>query len=189
LEMNGAQLREALEHAASFFQPWPLPAGESIRLPSFSVDSAAGVQYAIDLRQPAGHRITGLTFKGKPLADSQKLRVAVNNYRYGGGDNYTVYNGVHIVHRSSKEIRDLIIERLTRTGIVPTTANHNWRIEPQDAVEALRRAATEQQERDAPSALKIISGPFGFTIFLPRTAFDGGPLPEPKHGLDLPEGN
>ncbi len=120
VEMNGAQIREALEHASSFFQPWPLPAGDTVRLPSFSADSAAGVNYTIDLRQPVGHRIAGLTFKGKPLADSQKLRVAVNNYRYGGGDNYTVYKGLPVVYRSSEEIRDLIIEHLTRTGIVPT---------------------------------------------------------------------
>jgi 2',3'-cyclic-nucleotide 2'-phosphodiesterase/3'-nucleotidase len=91
VEMNGAQLREALEHAASFFQPWPFPAGAPVRLPTFSVDSAEGVNYTIDLRLPSGHRIVGLTFRGKPLADSQKLRVALNNYRYTGGDNYSVY--------------------------------------------------------------------------------------------------
>jgi len=145
VEMNGAQLRQALEHAASFFQQWPLPAGETIHLPSFSVDSAAGVDYTIDLRQPVGHRITELTFKGKPLTGTEKLRVAVNNYRYGGGDNYTVYKGLPIVYRSAQPVRDLIIEHLTRTGIIPATANHNWRIEPQEAVDALQRAAAEQE--------------------------------------------
>jgi 2',3'-cyclic-nucleotide 2'-phosphodiesterase / 3'-nucleotidase len=153
IEMNGAQLREALEHAASFFQSWPFPAGESARLPTFSVDSAEGVNYTIDLRLPSGHRIVGLTYKGQPLADAQKLRVAVNNYRYSGGDNYTVYKGLPVVYRSSEEIRDLIIEYLTRTRVIPTTADHNWRIEPSEAVEALRRAALEAEKRAPPGEI------------------------------------
>jgi 2',3'-cyclic-nucleotide 2'-phosphodiesterase (5'-nucleotidase family) len=163
--MNGAQLREALEHAASFLQPWPLPAGESVRLPSFSFDSAEGVHYTIDVRLPAGHRVVGLTFQGKPLADTQTMRVAVNNYRYAGGDNYTVFKGLPIVYRSPEEIRDLIIEHLTRTHVVPTITDHNWRIEPPEAVEALRRAALEQ-EKGSFSGSNVSHAAVFFTISL-----------------------
>jgi len=159
IEMNGAQLREALEHAASFLQPWPLPAGQEIRLPNFSFDSAEGVNYTVDLRLATGHRIVELTFKGKPLTNTQKLRVAVNNYRYAGGDNYTMYKGLRIVYRSTEEIRDLIIEHLTRTRAVPTTTDHNWHIEPPEALEALRRAALEQEKRTN-SASNILPGAF-----------------------------
>jgi hypothetical protein len=88
-----------------------------------------------------------------PLADDQKLRVAVNNYRYGGGDNYTVYKGLPIVYRSSEEIRDIIIEHLTRTHVIPTTTDQTWRIEPQEAVESLRRAALEQEQRATSPAI------------------------------------
>jgi 2',3'-cyclic-nucleotide 2'-phosphodiesterase (5'-nucleotidase family) len=188
IEMNGAQLREALEHAASFFQSWPLPAGEPVRLPSFSVDSAEGVNYTIDLRLPTGHRIVGLTFKGKPLTDPQKLRVALNNYRYAGGDNYTVYKGLPIVYRSSEEIRDLIIEHLTRTRVVPTTTDHNWRIEPPEAVEALRRTALEE-ERRVSSSLDA-SHERGFvTIPLPQSSLGGDLLTRPGNNFGLTEGN
>jgi 2',3'-cyclic-nucleotide 2'-phosphodiesterase/3'-nucleotidase len=171
--MNGAQLREALEHAASFLQPWPLPAGQAIRLPTFSFDSAEGVDYTIDLRLPTGHRIVGLTFKGSPLTDNQKLRVAVNNYRYAGGDNYTVYKGLPIVYRSTEEIRDLIIEHLTRARVVPTVSDHNWHIEPQEAFMALRRAALDEEKR-ANSASNMLPGEF--FVFPSLTVRNRAPL-------------
>ena len=146
VEMTGAQLRAALEHSASLYAAWPFPPGQPVRLPDFNVDSAAGVDYTIDLRLPAGHRITKLDYKGKPLQDSQKLRVAMNNYRYSGGGGYD-FKGLPIVYRSTEEIRDLLIAHLTRTGVVPAAANGNWRIQPPEAVEALRREAEEQEQR------------------------------------------
>ena len=188
IEMNGAQLREALEHAASFFQSWPFPAGVPVRLPSFSVDSAEGVNYTIDLRLPSGHRIVGLTYKDKPLAEAQKLRVAVNNYRYGGGDNYAVYKGLPVVFRSAEEIRDLIIEHLTRTHVIPTTADHNWRIEPPEAVEALRHAALEQEKR-ASSSAKNASDHVAFFTLPVSAARIGGVLTRPRNNFVAPAGN
>ncbi len=107
-----------------------------------SIQLLGCVNYTIDLRQPAGRRIVNLTFRGHPLGHSQKLRVALSNYRYSGSGGYD-YRSMPIVYRSSQEIRDLIIEHLKRAGTFPTAANHNWHIEPQEAVEALRRSATE----------------------------------------------
>ena len=177
VEMTGARLRAALEHAASLYQSWPLPVGEQIRLPDLNVDSAAGVSYTIDLRKPTGHRIVDLTFEGKPLADMQKLRVAVNNYRYTGGGGYD-FKGLPIVYRSSEEIRELIIEHLTRTGVIPTAANHNWHIEPREAVEALRHAAVAQQERSTTSSR---------SQYFPRTVLSTISLPNIRvHGALLP---
>ena len=189
IEMNGAQLHEALEHAASFLQPWPFPSGEPVRLPSFSFDSAEGVNYTIDLRQPTGHRIVGLTFKGKPLADTQKLRVALINYRYSGGDNYMVYKGLPIVYRSTEEIRDLIIEHLARTRVIPTTSDHNWRIEPQEAVEALRRAALEQEKRASASAWNPSPNSVFLMLSLPEARLDASMLARPQHEFFAASGN
>jgi 2',3'-cyclic-nucleotide 2'-phosphodiesterase / 3'-nucleotidase len=134
VEMTGAQLKEALEHAASFFTAWPPPEGEHLKMPGYSADSAAGVSYVIDLRRPAGDRVRNLTFKDKPLDPAAKLRVAINNYRYAGGGNYGVLKGLPIVYRSSEEVRDLLIEYVARTKVIPTTTNGNWHIEPKEAL-------------------------------------------------------
>ncbi|MFZ0433791.1 MAG: 5'-nucleotidase C-terminal domain-containing protein [Candidatus Acidiferrales bacterium] len=143
VEMTGAQLRDALEHAASFFPAWPLTPGQPERLPGYNADSAAGVNYEIDLREPVGQRVKDLMYQGKPLAADQKLRVAINNYRYTGGGRYSVYQGLPIVYRSPEEIRELLIEYLSRTGKIPAAGDGNWRIVPPDAVTAMEQRAAE----------------------------------------------
>jgi 2',3'-cyclic-nucleotide 2'-phosphodiesterase / 3'-nucleotidase len=152
VEMTGAELKQALEHAASFYPAWPLAAEETPQLPSYSADSAEGVSYEIDLTRPAGDRIVNLTFQGKPLDPAQKLRVAINNYRYTGGGRYDVYSGLPVVYRSPQEIRELLIEYLTRTKKIPAQAGNNWEIVPAAAREALVNEAVA--EANAPAAEK-----------------------------------
>jgi 2',3'-cyclic-nucleotide 2'-phosphodiesterase/3'-nucleotidase len=143
VEMTGAQLKDALEHAATFFTAWPAPAGARLRLPGYNADSAEGVSYTMDLAQPVGSRIRDLAFRGAPLDPAQKLRVAINNYRYTGGGGYSVYKGLPVLFRSSQEIRDLLIEYLTRTKKIPSRSADNWKIVPPDALAAILAAARE----------------------------------------------
>src|ERR1700735_2259990 len=149
VEMTGAQLKDALEHAASFFPAWPLPGDQAVRLPGYNADSAQGVSYVIDLTQPVGQRIRDLTFHGAPLSADHKLRVAINNYRYTGGGGYSVYQGLPIVYRSEDEISELLVDYLARTKTVPVTAGGNWKIEPPEALAAIEKAADEESKRPA----------------------------------------
>jgi hypothetical protein len=41
--------------------------------------------------------------------------------------------------------------------VIPTTANDNWHVEPQEAVEALRAAALEQEAETAIAPCRSIS--------------------------------
>jgi 2',3'-cyclic-nucleotide 2'-phosphodiesterase (5'-nucleotidase family) len=148
VEMTGAQLKDALEHAASFFPAWPVPQGQNLRLPGYNADSAEGVSYVIDLTQPVGQRVRDLTFRGKPLSAEQKLRVAINNYRYSGGGGYTVYQGLPIVYQSSEEISELLVDYLKRVKTVSSAADNNWKIEPHEALAAIEKAAHEENRRD-----------------------------------------
>jgi 2',3'-cyclic-nucleotide 2'-phosphodiesterase/3'-nucleotidase len=141
VEMTGAQLKDALEHAASFFPGWPALAGQKLQLPGYNADSAAGVSYVVDLTQPVGQRIRDLQFRGQPLDPGKKLRVAINNYRYTGGGGYQVYKGLPIVYRSSEEIRELLIQYLKRTKKFPADASGNWKVIPPEALDAIKKAA------------------------------------------------
>jgi 2',3'-cyclic-nucleotide 2'-phosphodiesterase/3'-nucleotidase len=134
IEATGAMVRAALEHSARFFRetdPEKTPR-ERIdpRVPGYNFDLAEGVEYAIDLRRPFGDRIRNLRFQGEPLAADRVLRLAINNYRLNGGGGYTMYKDAKVLHRSSEEIRDLIITWMERNRQVPVTPNHNWRILP-----------------------------------------------------------
>ena len=150
VQMTGAQLKDALEHAASFFAAWPLAEGQPARLPGYNADSAEGVSYVIDLTQPVGQRIRDLTFRGKPLDPGQQLRVAINNYRYTGGGRYSVYQGLPVVYRSPVEIRELMIDYLSRTHAIPAVADGNWKIVPPEALAAIEKAADRRCRRTHP---------------------------------------
>ena len=152
VEMTGAQLKDALEHAASFYPTWPAPADKPMRLPGYDADSAEGVSYQMDLTKPIGSRITNLTFRGKPISVTQKFRVAINNYRYTGGGGYSVFKGLPVVYQSPEEVRDLIIAYLEKTKQFPD-ADGNWRIVPDAAREAIEKQALQtEQQRGAPKA-------------------------------------
>jgi 2',3'-cyclic-nucleotide 2'-phosphodiesterase / 3'-nucleotidase len=146
VQMTGAQLKDALEHAASFYPAWPAKPGEPLKLPGYNADNAEGVSYEIDLTKPVGERVVNLHFRGKPLDPAQKLRVAINNYRYSGGGGYSIYKGLPIVEQPGIEIRDLLIDYLTRTGKIPATADGNWKIVPQEAVAAMEKQAANDAE-------------------------------------------
>ena len=152
VEMTGAQLKQALERAASYYTSWPLKEGERPRLPGYNADNAQGVSYVIDLALPIGERIRDVTYQGKPLDLQETFRVATNNYRYAGGGQYDVFKGLPIVYRSPQEIRDLIIEYVTRTGVIPTDCDQNWKIVPPEAVEAMLEEVRQREEQRAVGA-------------------------------------
>lgn len=152
VEMTGAQLKDALEHAASFYPAWPAPADKPMHLPGYDADSAEGVAYQMDLTKPVGSRITNLTFRGAPISAAQKFRVAINNYRYTGGGGYSVFKGLPVVYRSTEQVRDLIIAYLEKTKQFPAV-DHNWRIVPDAAREAItKQALSFERERTPPKA-------------------------------------
>jgi 2',3'-cyclic-nucleotide 2'-phosphodiesterase/3'-nucleotidase len=132
LELTGRQLKDALEHSASYFREYQ--PGKSLnelvdqRIPGYNFDMAQGVTYELDITKPFGQRILNLKFNGQPLNPTQKLRVVTNNYRVNGGGGFTMYKDAPVVYRSSEEVRELIIDWVERHQTIPTQADSNWRI-------------------------------------------------------------
>ena len=132
LELNGQQIKDALEHSARYFKAYQ--PGKSLnelvdtRIPGYNFDVAEGVTYDLDLTKPFGQRIQNLKFKGQPLSPTQKLRVVTNNYRVNGGGGFTMYKDAPVVYRSSAEVRELIIDWVEKHKTVPTQPTNNWQI-------------------------------------------------------------
>lgn len=133
VELTGSELREVLEHAAGYFGPvqrgQPLETAINPGMPGYAYDMAEGVDYVIDLSRPVGERITNLNFRGRPLRDGQKLRVAINNYRRNGGGGYPALSDAPVLRRSTDSVRDIIIEWVRTHADIPMQPNDNWRIE------------------------------------------------------------
>ncbi|MDT5121281.1 MAG: hypothetical protein QOC96_763 [Acidobacteriota bacterium] len=135
LEVTGQQLKDALEHSAKYFRAYVpgKPPSDQVddAIPAFNFDIAEGVTYDLDISKPVGQRIQNLRFHGQPLSPTQKLRLAVNNYRVNGGGGYTMYKQAPIVSQSSEEIRNLIIDWVERHKQIPTEPTNNWRLLPE----------------------------------------------------------
>jgi 2',3'-cyclic-nucleotide 2'-phosphodiesterase / 3'-nucleotidase len=148
VEGNGRMVREALENAARYFLlcEGDCSAAKLVdsRIPGFNFDMAQGVEYELDLSKPAGGRVQNLRFRGQPLADDQKLRIAVNNYRVGGSGGYTMFKDAPVLWRSTQEIRDLMVEYYTEHKALPSAPDENWRVIPEAARVALERAASSE---------------------------------------------
>ncbi len=133
VELTGAQLKEALEHAARFFLPGR--PGASARelidpaIPGYNFDTAEGVNYVIDLNRAPGERIVDLTFNGRRLDPDRRLRVAINNYRHNGGGGYPMFRDAKVLSRSNVGIRELLVQwLLDHPGDLPTAPSGNWHL-------------------------------------------------------------
>jgi 2',3'-cyclic-nucleotide 2'-phosphodiesterase/3'-nucleotidase len=146
VEGDGRMVREALENATRFFRTCPDPSCESGPLvertiPGFNYDMAQGVEYEIDLTQPAGARVRKLRYRGAPLRDDQPLRIAINSYRAAGSAGYSMFRDARIVWRSGREVRDLMAEYWSARKRLLEKPDGNWRLVPPRVVETLVREA------------------------------------------------
>ncbi len=146
VEGDGRMLKAALENAARYFLSCANRecAGSPLiatGVAGYNFDIAQGVEYEIDLTRPEGERIRNLRFRGRPLEENQKLRIAINNYRAGGSGGYEMFRNARLLWRSSREIRDLIVEYYSERKLLPAAPDGNWRIVPDAAVRTLEREA------------------------------------------------
>ncbi len=82
IELDGATLRQALEHGVARSAEDSEPG----RFPQVS-----GVRFSFDATRPAGSRIVNLTVGGKPLEPTKQYTVATSDYlAIDGGDGYAI---------------------------------------------------------------------------------------------------
>ncbi|MGW2800257.1 bifunctional metallophosphatase/5'-nucleotidase [Streptomyces sp. NPDC001221] len=136
-KLTGAQLKDYLEYGAKYYHQ--VPAGTKVDTATltnansfwdYMYDTAAGVDYDIDIAQPEGSRIKNLSYKGAPVADDQVFVVAVNNYRANGGSGYPHIAAADIAYSSTNEIRQLMIDYVTAKGSLNPAdfAVTNWKL-------------------------------------------------------------
>src|SRR5262249_8304965 len=134
IEVTGAQLKAALEHSSRHFGKYrpntPLTQLLDDRFPSYTYDVAEGITYALDTSKPVGERIQNMRWRGSPVTDMQKLKLATNTYRFNGGAGYTMFKDAKVIWRSPLDLRELIIQWIKRHRKIPTEPTNNWRLLP-----------------------------------------------------------
>ena len=110
---------------------------------SFNFDSAAGIDYEVDVTKPDGEkvRILGMS-NGEPFDENKWYKVAVNSYRgNGGGELLTRGAGIpkdslesRIIWRSERDQRYYLMQEIEKMGTVDAKPNNNWRFVPEEWV-------------------------------------------------------
>ena len=109
----------------------------------FNFDTAAGINYTVDVTKPAGEKvtITALT-DGTPFDLNKEYLVAINSYRgNGGGDLLTKGAGLtkdeinqRIVKSTDKDLRYYLINKIKEQKTVTPPDMQNWRFIPENLV-------------------------------------------------------
>lgn len=110
---------------------------------SFNFDSAAGIDYEVDVTKPNGEKVHILKMSnGQPFDRHKWYKVAVNSYRgNGGGELLTKGAGIpqdslesRIIWRSAKDQRYYLMKEIEKEKTLDPKPNHNWRLVPESWV-------------------------------------------------------
>lgn len=107
---------------------------------TFNFDSAAGIDYVVDVTKPDGQKVHILQFSdGRPFDENAWYRVAMNSYRGNGGGELLVRGaGIpldsipqRIEYQSERDQRHYLTEKIEREGSITPKALNNWRFIPE----------------------------------------------------------
>lgn len=133
IRITGKDMKQALERSASYFM---IKNGEVTINPSFTTpkpqhynyDMWEGIDYIFDVSKPIGERVVHLTFQGEVVQPDKEYDVVMNNYRAGGGGEYSMFKDKPIIKDIPLDMSELIANYILERGTIEATVDHNWKI-------------------------------------------------------------
>lgn len=107
----------------------------------FNFDSAAGIDYEVDVTKPNGEKVRILQMtNGEPFDENKWYKVAINSYRAnGGGELLTLGAGIphdelenRVIWRSDRDQRYYLMKEIEKKGVIDAKPNNNWKFVPED---------------------------------------------------------
>ncbi len=108
---------------------------------AFNFDSAAGIDYEVDVTKPDGQKVRILRMSnGEPFDEAKWYKVAMNSYRgNGGGELLTRGAGIslselknRIIYQSDRDQRHYLMLEIEKAGHLNPQAHNNWRFVPEE---------------------------------------------------------
>lgn len=158
LKMTGREIDSHLEHSSSIWfntmtgsnsflldyrtgkdgKPLIQNGRYRLRYPSYNFDSAMGIDYVIDVRKPAGDRVTIMSLDdGRPFCEDSLYTVAVNSYRANGGGGHFAAAGIthevlqqRLVSETDRDIRYYMTEWIRKRGEIKPEPLSHWSVIP-----------------------------------------------------------
>jgi 2',3'-cyclic-nucleotide 2'-phosphodiesterase/3'-nucleotidase len=107
---------------------------------SYNFDSAAGINYIVDVSKPEGARIEIKGFTdGRPFEKNKMYKVAVNSYRgNGGGGHFTEGAGIpkdelrkRLISSTDRDLRYYLLKSIEAKRTINPVPLNNWKIIPE----------------------------------------------------------
>ena len=115
--------------------------GPDVKTPHYNYTSAAGINYEVDVRKPAGKRVTITSMAdGTPFDLERTYTVAISSYQATGGGGF-IKNGLgwndddikfHTLSQSPKDIRYYLAQYIKKHSPVTPKNLGRWRVVPEE---------------------------------------------------------
>lgn len=108
---------------------------------TFNFDSAAGIDYIVDVTKPDGQKVNIIKLSyGEAFDENKTYKVVMNSYRgNGGGDLIIKGAGIakdqlnaRIIYQSPLDLRHYLMQEIERQGTMSPKAAHNWKFVPEE---------------------------------------------------------
>jgi 2',3'-cyclic-nucleotide 2'-phosphodiesterase/3'-nucleotidase len=107
----------------------------------YNFESAAGIDYVVDVTQPIGERVIISKFSsGKPFNFKERYNVAINSYRGNGGGGHLTRGAKisaddlskRIINSTEKDLRYYLMKWIEKEKIVTPKLIGNWNVIPEN---------------------------------------------------------
>lgn len=151
MNLRGSEIRDELEYSYNLWLAGMKKSSDHLLLLregstnnlknfSFNFDSAAGIDYEVDVRRPFGQRVRVLRMSdGRAFDLNAMYKVAISSYRgNGGGELLTKGSGLtqaelskRLIQSTTKDVRHYLIDYLLTHKEMNPRALHNWKFVPE----------------------------------------------------------
>ena len=131
VEVTGAELKAYMEWSAAYyntFVPGDINLSFNPKIRVYNYDMFQGVDYKVDVSKPEGERIVDLKFNDKLIEDTDTLKLAINNYRYGGLIDKGIISGEPYFESDPKSLRSYIADYIAEQGVITPKTDNNWEV-------------------------------------------------------------
>lgn len=161
VRVTGHVLLDWLERSVAIFHQIMPGTPDQVLLqpdfPSYNFDMIHGLDYQIDLSQPAkfaldgslqdplSRRVVDLNYRGQPVDLNTEFIVATNNYRTGGGEMFPMITPDIVVLEAPDAHREVLVRHIASHGTLAPKAQINWRFAPMPGTSVLFDSAIEAE--------------------------------------------
>lgn len=156
IKMTGKEIKDYLEesyagwteqidnnqpHIINFKSDNPSPSDNRLDKPIYNFDSAAGIDYIVDITKPKGEKIKIFRMSdGRDFSIDSTYTVAINSYRANGGGDLLTKGakiphselGNRIIKATDKDLRYYLIKHIEENPEIKNVIMRNWKFIPED---------------------------------------------------------